>query len=297
MSTTQKVFAALIVGCLFMTISSDAEAQSREDAMRKAYSGQNSESARRAMEGSLGQDRGRPGEKGSTSSDDQQDRGSSARSGGRRPSRSRSSSSGSSVFDTNALVAFFDGDGDGQLSLDEIDAASRLLYSLDANEDDRLTEDELAEFGGEGKAMNDAPPARNNSRSTASSSSSNRDTSRGRGLGMSAPGQPGPSAGGSSASSSRPSSRSGNRGRGLSMSSAGKPGPSVGGSSASSSSSGESDFDKFDKNSDGVIKRGELSARLRAKFSTMDSSGDREVDIDEFEDYMSDPAKNGGVVK
>lgn len=73
-----------------------------------------------------------------------------AASGGRRPSRSQSggqSGSRPSPFQTNKLLAFFDLNRDGQLSLSEIDAAKRLLYSLDANEDDRLTEDELKEFG------------------------------------------------------------------------------------------------------------------------------------------------------
>jgi mono/diheme cytochrome c family protein len=65
---------------------------------------------------------------------------------GRRPSRSRRNSR-PNAFSTNQFLSFFDDDGDGKLSLAEIDAASRLLYSLDANEDDRVTENELREFG------------------------------------------------------------------------------------------------------------------------------------------------------
>ena len=214
-----------------------------------------------------------------------------SRRAGRRPSRSRSNTGGN-VFDTNQLLAFFDGDGDGQLSLKEIDAASRLLYSLDANEDDRLTGDELAEFAGEGGASQGS-----SSRSNASSGSSDKnsgsadknsgssDRSKGRqGLSLASPGaSPG---GSSSAAPSRP------RGRPQGLSIGGTPTASPGSKAAEAA-----DFDKSDKNGDGVIKRGELSARLRARFSKMDSNGDREVDIDEFEDYMNDPAKNGGVLK
>ena len=72
---------------------------------------------------------------------------SGSRTQGRRPSRSRNSrSSKPNAIETNKLMAFFDLDGDGKLSLKEIDAASRMLRSLDANEDDRITGDELGEF-------------------------------------------------------------------------------------------------------------------------------------------------------
>ena len=73
---------------------------------------------------------------------------SGGRTTGRRPSRRRRgrSSSKPNPIQTNKLLAFFDKDGDGKLSLSEIDAASRLLYSLDRNEDDRVTPDELEEF-------------------------------------------------------------------------------------------------------------------------------------------------------
>ncbi len=69
-----------------------------------------------------------------------------SRTGGRRPSRSRSRGTRPNAITQNPILAFFDTDGDGELSLAEIDAAKRLLYSLDRNEDDRLTSDELSDF-------------------------------------------------------------------------------------------------------------------------------------------------------
>lgn len=73
---------------------------------------------------------------------------SGSRSQGRRPSRSRSTrGSQSNAIESNKLLAFFDLDGDGKLSLKEIDAASRMLRSLDENNDKRITGDELEEFG------------------------------------------------------------------------------------------------------------------------------------------------------
>lgn len=308
MLNTRRILAVILIGCMFVAFSSDADAQSgRGDAMRKGMAdrdrqqsqgnGANSDAAQRAMNGSIGQPPDRSRTAGGSSDrgksndgwdNEPQTRSPSRRSGGRRPSRSRSTS-GANIFETNKLLEFFDSNRDGELSLEEIDAASRLLYSLDENEDDRVTEDEIAVLDDEGQEEQaSAPPARSSSRS----SSSSRDTSRGRGLSMSSAGTPG-ATNGSSASSSSPS-RSRSRGQGLSMSSAGKPGGSLSGASEGGSGA---DFDKFDKNSDGVIKRGELSARLRTKFRKMDSNGDSEVDIDEFEDYMSDPSKNDGVIK
>lgn len=66
----------------------------------------------------------------------------------RRPSSTqRGRGSQSNAIVANKLLAFLDGNGDGKLSLKEIDAASRILRSLDANEDGRLSGDELEEFG------------------------------------------------------------------------------------------------------------------------------------------------------
>lgn len=73
----------------------------------------------------------------------------SGRAQGRSSSRSRGSSRSSkpNPIEANKLLAFFDRDGDGKLSLEEIDAASRMLRSLDANGDKRVTGDELEEIG------------------------------------------------------------------------------------------------------------------------------------------------------
>jgi Ca2+-binding EF-hand superfamily protein len=68
----------------------------------------------------------------------------SNRSRSRRNNRSNSdSNNGDNAIKSNPLLQLFDVNGDGELSLEEIDAASRLLYSLDTNEDDRITADEV----------------------------------------------------------------------------------------------------------------------------------------------------------
>jgi mono/diheme cytochrome c family protein len=67
-------------------------------------------------------------------------------SGGRRANGRRGRGSRASAFDSNALLQFLDRDGNGELSLAEIDAAKRLLYSLDVNQDDRLTADEVKDL-------------------------------------------------------------------------------------------------------------------------------------------------------
>jgi len=74
-------------------------------------------------------------------------RSNSRRSSGSRQGSSRQGSSRASAFDSNALLQFLDTNGDGELSLNEIDAAKRLLYSLDRNRDDRLTGDEVRDIG------------------------------------------------------------------------------------------------------------------------------------------------------
>ena len=97
--------------------------------------------------GDRGAGRGRAGGRGQASgrggSRSAQGRSSGRRSSGRRSGRS----SRPNAFDSNALLKFFDTDGNGVLTLNEIDAAKRLLYSLDVNEDDRLTQEEVKEFG------------------------------------------------------------------------------------------------------------------------------------------------------
>lgn len=85
-----------------------------------------------------------------------QARGSQARGGStqnrnanRRPSRSRNQNAAPNAIQVNKLLALFDRDGDGKLSLKEIDSASRILRSFDTNQDDRIAGDELSEFGRE----------------------------------------------------------------------------------------------------------------------------------------------------
>ena len=67
---------------------------------------------------------------------------------------SRNNSSGNAIM-TNPLFKLFDQNGDGELSLEEIDAASRMLYSLDTNEDDAITADEVEDMVGDKAMMDD----------------------------------------------------------------------------------------------------------------------------------------------
>jgi Ca2+-binding EF-hand superfamily protein len=229
-------------------------------------------------------------------------------------SRSRRRSSRSSDSDnaikTNPLFQLFDTDGNGQLSLEEIDAASRILYMLDANEDDRITADEVEDLAGGGSDDYDSNARRDNDRDddrqtnrsrsnrTGSNNRSNRDFSdRMSQNGMSDRGK-------NSGSSSKKKSTNRRGGRDFSsrMSQNGMSDNGQGGdaskkrdSGSSRNQGGDSDFDQYDKNGDGVLKRTELSSRLRLKFRKMDANEDGEVDPDEFDEYMSDPALNGGV--
>lgn len=284
MSSFRNLFAALLVSTLCLSMGSESSAQDRNSAMRKAMQRQQQQRKDQEMakNGEQGSDTKGSATKGSGTRGSSTNTSTSTR-GGRRPMRpGAASNSGANVFDTNKLIAYFDGDGDGQLSLDEIDAASRLLYALDANADDRLTSDEMEEFAGAGQgsaSRGDGSSTRGSGSTARSSNSNNRSTA-----------------------SSRSKRKSKNKNNNSDDRFAGRLGPlaGMGGFSKSDDNKGsndKADFNATDKNNDGVLTRNELSARLRAKFSTMDSNGDREVDVDEFDDYMSDPAKNRGVVK
>ncbi len=227
------------------------------------------------------------------------DRPSSRSSSSGRRSRSSSRSRGSNAIESNPLLQFFDTDGDGELSLEEIDAASRMLYSLDENEDDRITSDEVEDMMAD--AGEDSGSSRSSSRSSASRSSGSRSSSR---------------SSGSRSSSNRSTSRSRSNSRpsapeatskfaggggqatgpgGFGASAPPGPpgfgGPSRGGSRSSNSNIAEDDFEGHDRNGDGVLQRGEMPRSLRSKFTKMDFNKDKEIDEDEFYDYLDEQGR------
>lgn len=120
----------------------DGEDEEKSDMIKSAGG-----NARGSARGRSGRSQSRRSQSGRTQGGRAQSgRAQGGRTQGRRPSRRGRSSSKPNPIKTNKLLAFFDKDGDGKLSLSEIDAVSRMLYSLDANEDDRVTPDELEEF-------------------------------------------------------------------------------------------------------------------------------------------------------
>jgi len=213
---------------------------------------------------------------------------SSSRSSGSRRS-SRSSRSGNNAIESNPLFQLLDSDGDGELSLEEIDAASRLLYNLDANEDDRITSDEvehMADGGGNSRSSRDNFEDEEddfNDRGSRSSRSTSRGSSRGssRGASRSTPsgrGSPGGLTGGSKKHEYVPNSKVAGMGGGRNA-------PS-GGGTLNNNAAADDDFVGNDKNDDGVLKRSEMPRSLRSKFTRMDKNKDGEIDEDEFYDYI-----------
>jgi Ca2+-binding EF-hand superfamily protein len=211
-----------------------------------------------AMRGSLPQDgrdggRGAP-EPGSSSK--------STRSRSRRNNSRSKSKTGDNAITSNPLLQLFDENGDGELSLKEIDAASRLLYSLDTNEDDRITAEEVEDMvveGGASKSMakkssrdedeDDEPPRSRQStrkRSTASRGSNGSRSARAMGK------------------------------------------PTLGTMQGMNVQKNEDDddFAGNDRNKDGILKRGELPKSYRNDFRKMDANGDGGVDEDEFYDFI-----------
>ena len=271
------------------------------------------EQAKRAMEeamrGSLGEDPGRgpgdePASKSSNSS--RSSRGTSNSRSSSKSSRNRSRSrSNNNAIKTNPLFALFDENGDGELSLEEIDAASRLLYSLDANEDDTITADEVEDMAMEGAVDDeddDDEEFEDQARSRSSRSSrSSRPSRSGGGKfagGAGGIGIPGAGDNAQSGRGSRGSSRSGGSlggggkfaggAGGIGIPGAGDEGGRRGSSSNRSNDSNESEnFSDLDEDEDGVLKRGELPSKLRTKFRRMDANRDGQVDQEEYEEFLN----------
>lgn len=216
-------------------------------------------------------------------------------------------SSSVNAIKVNPLFQLFDTDGNGELSLAEIDAASRLLYRLDANEDDRITADEVGDLAGGSSGEPNAPEnprfskggqddrSAGSMRPPAGRSGGPRISSMGGANVGGGRARTSGNSGRGSAQMSPPSRGSGRGDRG------GRGGPQLGSMRGVSNSAGDGQdggpkFEDYDKNGDGVIKRTEISSsRLRAKYKTMDANDDKGVDRAEFDKYMSDPALNGGV--
>lgn len=236
-------------------------------------------------------------------------------------SGNQNTASSDNAIKVNPLFQLFDTDGNGELSLAEIDAASRLLYRLDANEDDRITADEVEDLVGGGESDPPAdPPA--DPRFGQLDQGNRVDPGAGRmgppagraggGGGPKIASMGGVDAGGgrvrNGGNSNRGAARMAPPGTGADR---GAPrtggGPRTAGMKGVSNNAGRGaggasnedagpQFEDYDKNRDGVIKRTEISSsRLRSRFKKMDANGDKDVDRSEFDKYMSDPALNGGV--
>ena len=260
------VIAVAAIGFLQVDLSR-ATAQSSQglaEYYRNNGPGKNNGSAKKDQEGSA--------TKGSSTK-------TSTTSRSRRSTRSTRSSrsSGNNAITTNPLLKYLDTDGNGELSLEEIDAASRMILELDENRDDAVTSDEVADMGGmmADKGMKDKEMMDKGMDKNMASKDDDRRSSRSRSRTSR-----------STASNSR--SRTAkkkpdenafkNR---MSFSGAGGVASSAGGTSAA-----DEDFAGNDKNDDGVLTRSEMPRSLRTKFTRMDTNGDKEIDEDEFYDYI-----------
>jgi len=259
------VFAVAAI-CFFQLQVSEVTAQGPgpgyEEYQRKAQ-----KAMQDAMNGSLPDQESRGASKrGSSKSSKSRSRRNNSR-------RSSNSNNGDNAIKSNPLLQLFDENGDGELSLEEIDAASRLLYSLDTNEDNRITADEVEDMVAPGAdrgrtARNDAPE-REPPRSRERSSTPPRSASGRRGKIQAAPG---PGGAGASRGPSRGASAMGISPMGTNARGGDDP--------------NAEDFEANDRNEDGILKRGELPKSLRSDFRKMDKNGDGGVDEDEFYEFI-----------